>query len=400
METAKNSNTKKIIKSITILIIITGIVYAFSGALINSLINEIIEEFHISGALEGLMATLVSFGSMVAFLISPVFQGRASKIFLIIISGIFICLALVLSGFAGTAVVFGIGCVILGLASGVMDNFTNSSLIDMYPDNSKGPMGLFHGFYGIGSLIFPVVITALLPLLIWRGMYFIVAILMFIAMAAFFFYKNKLARNGGLKETAEEKLKLRDIGLYLKNKRNIIMFLTCFLLAMSQIGICSWIVRYMTIEFNAETLGTLCITFYWICATINRFVMPLIKLDGFKLILLGAAFFAISLTVGILSGNMIVMCIMVALTGLFSGHFVPVALMIAAEGYHGSTTLTTSVMQLAFGIGRVVMPILIGLITTGTSMKFGMSLPAIATAISFFMCLYLMGRKNRTMLSD
>ncbi|MBR6350437.1 MAG: MFS transporter, partial [Lachnospiraceae bacterium] len=184
-------NRKKTIRTITALIIVGGVVYAFSGALINTLLNQIIDEYHLTGANEGLMTSLLSVGMMLAIVVCPLIQGRIKKLTMIFVSGIIMTVAMAVSGMAGKAVLFGIASVVLGIGWGLFDTYANSSIIDLYPDDNSGPMGLFHGFYGVGSLLMPVIIQALLFVFIWRANYYLVAAIMLIVMVIFYIVKRK-----------------------------------------------------------------------------------------------------------------------------------------------------------------------------------------------------------------
>ncbi len=388
-------NKKSLIKKLTTLIIITGTIYACSYVLISGLLNEIVNEFNLTGAAEGLAPSLLSFGMMVAVIVFPALQGRIRKMTMIFISGIVLAVCVFFMGISQSWIMFAIFTCIMGLAAGGIDTFSNAIIIDMYPEDSSKPMGLFHGFYGLGSLIMPLVVTGLLTFTIWRSAYYIVAILMICAMVFYFIFKKKMDQAGGIVESQEKKLKLKDIGYYLKNKKNIIMLVISITLAMAQMGVTSWIARYMAVQYNMESLGAICITLYWIFATINRFLMPKIKIKGIKLLLYGSVLFAIFLLIGIFSGSPIVMSIMVSLCGLVSGHFCPVTFMVAAEDYKEATTLTTSINSLAMNIGRVLIPIIIGAVKAITDMNFGMVMTVIATVIGIAACFIFMQIKKK-----
>ena len=391
----KESNS--LVKKITIVIIAAAVVYAFSGALISTLLNHIIDEFHLTGTSEGIMSSLMNVGLMVTFLVSPALQGRIKKLKMIMVSTIILTVALLICGFAGTAIIFGIGSIVLGIGSGFLDGYMNSTLIDLYPEDSTKPMGLLHGFYGIGSLVMPLILQALLLWFVWRGAYYVVAILFVIVTVLIIVLNGKIEKAGGLKETEEQKLKFVDIKNYFSKKNNIVMFLYAILAAMAQAGIVSWIVRFVTLKYNAEATGALCVTIFWLAATVNRFLMPKIKMDMLKMIIFGCLFMGIAMAIGIFVPNIIVMCVMVGFCGLFSGHLMPGIMMIAAEGYQGNTTLTTSMMSFAFGIGRVAIPLIIAAVKNSVSLELGMLMAAIAAVLGTCCGLIVLkDRKNKS----
>ncbi len=54
--------TDSLVKKITIVIIVAAVVYAFSEALISTLLNHIIDEFHLTGTGERIMSSLMNAG--------------------------------------------------------------------------------------------------------------------------------------------------------------------------------------------------------------------------------------------------------------------------------------------------------------------------------------------------
>lgn len=394
MENSRQGRSK-LIKAITAFVLTSSVLYAFGNSLINTLINRVIDAFGLNGTVQGLMSSLLSVGILFAQLTTPLLQGRIKKILMIALACLIQGAALLLSGFAAGPVVFGIGSVVLGLGCGWLDGYMNSIIIDMYPTDNSRPMLSLHAFFGIGSLLMPLIIQLLLKFMDWRGPYFVVAALLLALALIMFFMHRKVESTGGLSAAEEKRLKFSDIGEYLKKKRNILLLIVGFLCAMGQTGLLAWIVRYMTLEFDAEGLGATCITLYWILATLNRLLAPNIKVNPVKMIFVGAFLFAGVLGIGVLSHNMVMMAVSVALCGLFSGHFFPMLFMQAAVGYQGSTTMTTAIMQFVMGIGRILIPLLAAFVTDKVSPLAAMLLPACATVIAA-VCAILIRKEDKT----
>ena len=366
------------VKAVTTIVFVAAALYAFGNTLIYTLINYVIDAFSLKGTAEGIMSSLLSAGMMIAQLSSPSLQGRIKKLPMIGIACLVQGVALLICGLSAGAVLFGIGSFVLGLGCGWLDGYINSIIIDLYPVNSARPMLTMHAVFGIGSLLTPVIVQFLLPVMNWRGPYYLAAAFLIAVTVVIFFLSKKTATDNEMKTAAEEPLKLKDVGGYLKKKRTILLLLISLLSgAFGQSGILVWIVRYMTVTFNAESLGATCITIFWIFATINRLVIPSIKIKPMKLIVGGSFLFAIAIFAGILSHNPIVMAVAVAVCGLSSGHFYPMLFMEAAEGYKGSTTMTTSVMQFVMGVGRVVIPLLAAFVSSIFTAAAGMLIPGI-----------------------
>ena len=369
----KNSG---MIKAVTAVIFVSAALYAFGNTLIYTLINYVIDAFSLKGTAEGIMSSLLSAGMMIAQLSSPSLQGRIRKFSMIGIACLIQGVALLVCGIAAGPVLFGAGSFVLGLGCGWLDGYMNSIIIDLYPENSARPMLTLHALYGVGSLLTPVIVKLLLPGMGWRGPYFLVASFLIALTVIVFLLKKRTESTGALKTAAEEPLKMADIGRYLKKRRTVLLLLVSMLSgALGQTGILTWIVRYMTVTFDAESLGTTCITLFWVFATVNRLVVPNIKVKPMKMIVGGSFIFAAAVFIGVLSHNPVVMAVAVSVCGLCSGHFYPMLFMEAAEGYKGSTTMTTAVMQFVMGIGRVVIPLIAAFVSSISNASVGMILP-------------------------
>lgn len=377
---------ERIVKGVTAAILITSFAYAFANSITAILINEIVDAFFLTGAAQGLLSSMLSLGQMVAFLLNPVFQGRVSKMTLLLLSGLLQVVMLLVSGFAPTFALFALAMVILGIGGGWLDSGINSGMIDYHPTDNTKYLGLLHGIYGVGSLLAPLVIQWLLLTMIWRSVLCCIAGLLLLAMVLVALVRRG-SRGAEVRESVrEERLTPAQVWAYLKNGRNLLLLGCAALTAMVQTGVNCWIVRYMLLAHDQAALGAACVTVYWIAATINRFAAPRLKIRPLVMLLGGSLLAALFLGAGILIGNAVVMCVCVGLVGLVTGHFMPMIVSVTAEGYRGSTTLTTSMTMFVMGVVRVILPLAMAALTDAVSVGVGMSLPAIAGVLAAMMC--------------
>lgn len=376
----------KITKQVTTAILVTSFAYAFVNSITSVLVNEVVEEFSLTGASQGLMSSMISLGLMIALLINPLFQGRISKIAMIVISGGLQIVMLLLSGGAPNFGVFIVAIVLLGMGCGWLDGYINSTMIDAHPTDSPKYLGLLHGIFGIGSLLAPLAIQWMLGVTSWRWVNVALAALTAVAMVmvAFAGKNGKKAQMFG--KGQEERLSFAQVGEYLKNGRTVLLLVCGAMTAMFQTGVLCWIARYMLLAHDAEALGASCLTIYWVAATVNRFFAPRLKARPLKLVMLGAVLASAFLVLGILGNNAVLMCVCVGLLGLTTGHFMPMVVSECAEGYQGSTTLTTSVVMFVMGITRVIVPVLMAALTDIVSVHVGMGVPAVSGILAAICC--------------
>lgn len=383
----------KITKQVTTAILVTSFAYAFVNSITSVLVNAVVEEFSLTGASQGLMSSMLSLGLMIALLINPLFQGRISKVTMIVLSGTLQVVMLLLSGGAPNFGVFMVSIVLLGMGCGWLDGYINSTMIDAHPTDSPKYLGLLHGIFGIGSLLAPLAMQWMLGSTGWRWVNVALAALTAAAMVMVAVAGKKGKRANMFGKGQEERLSVAQLGAYLKNKRNVLLLCCGAMTSMFQTGVLCWIARYMLLAHDAEALGASCLTIYWIAATVNRFIAPRLKARPLVLIMGGALAASACLVLGIVGGNAIVMCVCMGLLGLTTGHFIPMVVSECAEGYQGSTTLTTSVVMFVMGITRVIVPVLMAALTEIVSVHVGMGVPAVSGILAAICCVWVLKMK-------
>lgn len=373
MESRSNS---RVIRIITIAILSALFAYGFVGSISNVLVNEIIDAFSLTGTAQGLSASLMNMGSLIALFVTPLLQGRIRKTKMIVLSGLLQVAALCVAGSAAGFILFATANAVTGIGCGWLDTYANSCIVDLHPQNSTRFLGWLHGLFGVGSLIAPLAIRWILGWSNWRGVYFVFAGVMLLSVGCIAFTSRKVENTGALSNTQESRLTLKEVGAYLTVKRNVLLLLTTVMTNMVQTGLTCWIARYMFLAYGEVALGATCLTLFWIAATASRFVMPRLKLRPLTIVMVGAFCATVLLSGGILSGSATVMCVAVCLCGFVTGPFMPMLIAECATGYQGKTTLTTSLMMIVGGVARLAVPLLTASVTSAVSATAGMLVPA------------------------
>lgn len=379
MESRSNS---RVIRIITIAILSALFAYGFVGSISNVLVNEIIDAFSLTGTAQGLSASLMNMGSLIALFVTPLLQGRIRKTKMIVLSGLLQVAALCVAGSAAGFILFATANAATGIGCGWLDTYANSCIVDLHPQNSTRYLGWLHGLFGVGSLIAPLAIRWILGWSNWRGVYFAFAGVMLLSVGCIAFTSRKVENTGALSNTQESRLTLKEVGAYLTVKRNVLLLLTTVMTNMVQTGLTCWIARYMFLAYGEVALGATCLTLFWIAATASRFVMPRLKLRPLTIVMVGAFCATVLLSGGILSGSATVMCVAVCLCGFVTGPFMPMLIAECATGYQGKTTLTTSLMMIVGGVARLAVPLLTASVTSAVSATAGMLVPAVFAVLA------------------
>lgn len=379
MESRSNS---RVIRIITIAILSALFAYGFVGSISNVLVNEIIDAFSLTGTAQGLSASLMNMGSLIALFVTPLLQGRIRKTKMIVLSGLLQVAALCVAGSAAGFILFATANAVTGIGCGWLDTYANSCIVDLHPQNSTRYLGWLHGLFGVGSLIAPLAIRWILGWSNWRGVYFAFAGVMLLSVGCIAFTSRKVENTGALSNTQESRLTLKEVGAYLTVKRNVLLLFTTVMTNMVQTGLTCWIARYMFLAYGEVALGATCLTLFWIAATASRFVMPRLKLRPLTIVMVGAFCATVLLSGGILSGSATVMCVAVCLCGFVTGPFMPMLIAECATGYQGKTTLTTSLMMIVGGVARLAVPLLTASVTSAVSATAGMLVPAVFAVLA------------------
>lgn len=379
MESRSNS---RVIRIITIAILSALFAYGFVGSISNVLVNEIIDAFSLTGTAQGLSASLMNMGSLIALFVTPLLQGRIRKTKMIVLSGLLQVAALCVAGSAAGFILFATANAVTGIGCGWLDTYANSCIVDLHPQNSTRYLGWLHGIFGVGSLIAPLAIRWILGWSNWRGVYFAFAGVMLLSVGCIAFTSRKVENTGALSNTQESRLTLKEVGAYLTVKRNVLLLFTTVMTNMVQTGLTCWIARYMFLAYGEVALGATCLTLFWIAATASRFVMPRLKLRPLTIVMVGAFCATVLLSGGILSGSATVMCVAVCLCGFVTGPFMPMLIAECATGYQGKTTLTTSLMMIVGGVARLAVPLLTASVTSAVSATAGMLVPAVFAVLA------------------
>jgi predicted MFS family arabinose efflux permease len=325
------------------------------------------------------MGTFTSIGFMVSMLFVVLVQGRVKKTMLLAFALGLQAVALFVSGFSPTFFVLLVGSLILGFSSGFIDSCSNSAIVDVHGEKSTKYLGYLHGLFAVAALMAPLIFMFALRITDWRGIHYGLTIFSLVVMVFIFFLTRGL---GGEKQQASEvrehPFTASDLLNYLRVRRNVALSLAGFFSMFTISAVLIWIVRYMTLRFDAENIGLLSVTVYWACATVNRFLFARVaKKASMMFVTVGAALSSVAFFIGVASDNPIILLIMMGVFGFCSGHFIQVLVAECAAGYEGRTSFTTSFLMLVMCIARIGAPVMMAFVGTQISLFIGMMIPVV-----------------------
>ena len=344
-------------------------------------LNSVVESYHLAGGAQGLMSSLINIGAVCAFLTSPMLQGRVKKTTLLLTGAIILVFSFFLLGAGRALVQLIVASLLTGIGFGWLDANCNAVMVDLHQDNSAKFLGFLHGGFGVGGLLAPILISALLAVMSWHTVSFLMSTL--IALASFAFILLLLnAKRGVPVAPKDPKLTISGVKAFLTRRKNAQMLISIMLYAITQTGLLVWIVRYMTLQYHAEALGSVALSLYWVFGTISRLFAPRLRMRPLFVYLMGLILACVTQTVGVLSGSAVVMCAMCGLNGLVSGHCVPMIHSEASTDNPGNSSLIASSFLVSICATNVVAPLFMGALASWTSINVMMLAPAVSAALA------------------
>ena len=377
----EGDSSARSVRLLTAGVIMIIAVYGLLSNYQSVVLNSVVESYHLTGGGQGLMSSLINIGAVAAFLSAPFLQGRVKKTTLLLIGASILVVSFSLLGAGSTLIWLVVASLLTGVGFGWLDTSCNAEMVDLHRDNSATFLGFLHGGFGVGGLIAPILISALLAAMSWHTVSFLMGGLIALAAAALLVLVIS-AKKGTPAAQKEPKLTIAGVKEFLFQRKNALMLLAIMLYAVSQAGFLVWIVRYMTLQYNAESLGSVALSLYWVFGTLSRIFAPRLKIRPLVLFLLGVILTCVFQTIGVLSGSAVVMCIAGAAIGLVSGHCVPMILSVASTDNPGHSSLITSSFLVSIYATNSVSPLLMGVLASWTNLNIMMLAPAVSAALS------------------
>jgi FHS family glucose/mannose:H+ symporter-like MFS transporter len=357
---------------------------SFSIALTSTqvLMKEIIQEFSLLGANQGMTNSCFNFGSLIAVISISFLKGRISKWFMLAASVLLMSFSMFFIGNSPFFFLVLIFCLFAGTFGGWIDGYANAMTMDLHKQSSAKYISFLQGSYALGAMLTPIIIHFLMLTLNWRDAYTILSSLVFIAALQCIVISRICSNKIKTNEIAEKRLTIREVKNFAGDKYNLLLIIACLFYSAAQTGQVSWMVRYMDMAYPDSGIWIQAtISLYWFGIFLTRMFSPLLKLNPLKMIIFGMAASAVMHSVGIFSGQMFVFIVLTVFCGICIGTVMPVLINESLSRYRGNTSLALSGMYVSSKVGMVAMPALMG-----TFAAYSINFSMILTDISFVIC--------------
>lgn len=362
--------------------------YAISTTILGPLVPTLIDQFGISLSESGLLPLARGVAGVIFALMGVFFVERFKKTSLIK------TLYLVFTGgIAAIAIVPTYGLIIasffvVGGCAKLIDILLSSFVSDTYSERRSIFINLIHTFFGVGSVVGPLIPPAFLSAgLDWRLLFAIFAAITLLTLIAFI-----IAARGVPEEKKEARtFDAAEFLSVLKNRRVIVLSLLPMLFSAFVVSAASWIPTYLTDRLGTTVeVSALPVSALWIGTILSRLGYSLFG-HRFEVrrVIIAAATAAGALLIAASAINQPGFYIAAyGVAGVLIGLTYPAAVFIACSWYPQASGTVTSVVMLYTAVGIMVVPWLLGIVAEGVSFFAGILvmnlLPLLIAASTLF----------------
>ncbi len=353
------------------------ILLMFTGALCNAtqgtLLTSYIDHYGLHSSAQGLMSSMQSAGNLAALLLIGLIVGRLSKTTVLMLSALMIPVVFLILSTQPAFFILLVGFLVYGIAFGFQDSLASALMVDLQPEKSGLYMNILHGVFGLGGLSAPVFYAFLMSRgMAWNEVLALVAGFCAVSCVVYMILRARIDKcyQGGV--APARKIELADIKRFVSERRKAVLLLCAFLFGAHQIGISSWIARYVSEFLGTPAYGALALSLFWVGTAASRLISVLLPISRAKKIFFGFLFTSIFIAAGIISNNGLVMAVCCLLAGLAEGPILPLMLDMSCSWERENTSLGSTMILLALYIGFLIMPVLIGKLAAVTNMNAAM----------------------------
>lgn len=328
--------------------------------------------FHITESRQGFVMTIQSVGGIVMTVLLGLFGERLHKLHGLLAGALFVGAA----GLAiGTMPLYGSNSyallLIFALIGGVgyitIDLLMNGVIADVFPEKKSTLLPIVHGFYGLGAMLAPLLVTWLTDgsrPATFAVPYLALGAAALVLAAAFWAVSRRATPYTPYADmTVLRARSVANPAEIFRDKRAWLYLLCCFLYLCFQNGIAVWLPNYYKAVYHMESgAANTMLTLFFFGALVVRMLSPLVyrrmQVRTFYLLtcFLSALVFAALLLIPSPSAHRV---LLVAL-GLLQGAEVPALVILCCETFPTRTASASSIIVLGVSLSALVAPTVLG----------------------------------------
>ncbi|MBQ2955604.1 MAG: MFS transporter [Clostridia bacterium] len=348
------------------------------------MLTPLVEHYGLVESQQGVPSAALNIGCAAALITSLFVMGRMSKPRMMLIAfAATVILILPLSLKPSFAVLTAL-YLMVGVAVGYIDTLASSAVEDLFHGKMAARMmGALHAMFGIGGIISPVVMGALMKgSLPWNQVYLVVAGVGLVFAAYVFPVGRGWIRDAVDGKTESLRLNGGMLKRFFGSREQVLILLAVLMYAYYLGGVTVWSERYITTELHHEQLGAITLSLFWMGMTACRLIAPFVKISPVRYIQTTAIAGAVILLPGILSGNAYLMCGAAVISALLAGAAIPMMIHVSCERFSENTMLASTAILLCVYAGQALGPAVIGQMEGAFTIGAGLLMTVAALGLS------------------
>ncbi len=341
------------------------------------------------------MSSMISIGSLAALFTTILLQGHFKKAGFIIICGLLAASMLIVQGIPMSFPMFLIAGLLMGYGNGGADSCQSSFLADLNREDTPRHMGAMHGIFGIGGVLTPIILRAMLKYYHWRTIYIIIGAVCLIFIMQFAAVTKLVNSHISVVSRTESTFSMTGFKKFISERYTVLLLLSLFFGAAAQSGVIVWTIRYVSIYLNSPDLAGICLSVYWVASTVSRFVSPLIPWKPYQILTFGAIASAIIWALALTINLPVIIFAACILVGLTSGSCIPMSLSEGAAINREQTGMSTSMLMIFKSLGQILSPIVVAFVSSVSGMQTGMLVTAVFFGINGIFCVLMIRVKGK-----
>lgn len=398
---------RKLPKCMAVLTGLCFLMYFLYGIYFNSVganAENMMSFFGITESQQGMILTVQSVACIVMTVVLGLFGERINKLYglmagLAVLGAAAIAIGTIPqyrtqgSGFSLLLVFVLVG----GFGLITLDLLMNGAIADLFPKQKNTLLPVVHAFFGTGSMLAPLIVTALAnpsrpetfanPYLVLGSSALLAAL-----VAVFVMKKAKPMTPYADMKTVRARTNGNPAEIF-TDVRAWLFLLCCMLYSCFQIGLSAWLPQYAQTQMDLSyELSNTMLTLYFLGALAARFLSPLVyrkmRVKTFYVLSLSLSAL-VFLAFLFLPLSFIVRCILLVLTGLLQGPAVPAQVILCCDTFPTRTASASSLVVLGISLASLVAPAAIGALIESVGYQFPMVLIAAAVLLSVGVLLWI-----------
>ncbi|MDR3644857.1 MAG: MFS transporter [Clostridia bacterium] len=350
------------------------IVIAMNLTIISPLLESIRHSFSLSISQSGLIFTFNFVGFVVFVLIGGMIADRFGKKPVLLSALSAFTLLLFVFPYSPNYPVLCLIMFLIGGFGGIVESMTMAAVSDLNPQNSGFYVNLSQVFFGVGAIVGPILAGLVVSSgLSWRVCYIGLGILSICLTAALVICKIP-------KAVSDRGFSPADLKYCLKDVRFLLVCVCMLLYTGSEVGGWGWLCTLLKQKYSfGASMSSIAVAVFWGGMTIGRLICGSLTLR-FKtrdlIIFLSVGSAVVTALSCFISSNVAIWAIIACMGLTYSSQY---PLLVSFGDSHSSVPSGTSfaTMMGSGGVGSMIIPYLMGVIGSASTMSAAMLLPAV-----------------------